>query len=195
MSARTIKSSKPYRLPHIGHFVIAESPVSWWGEDEPEKGADVINNPASAAKFWRRWIQPIPFIQSKKEHLVVIPLSTVNRAHGWHLVSMGVLNQTNAHPREILRPVIIAGANSLLMMHNHPSGGTQPSDADRLVTRTLLQCCKDHLINFADHVIVGDGTGDYFSFREAQLTGDDPEPAHPPAANAVRPKKRGRNSR
>lgn len=149
----------------------------------------MINGPVLAAQFWRRWIQRSPFIQRNKEHLVVVPVNTKLRALGWHLVSMGTLNETSAHPREILRPVIVAGAHSFLMMHNHPSGDTTPSDADRRFTALLLECCQVHRLNFADHVIVGDGTDSYFSFREARLLDAAAEVSTPPKPHVARKRK------
>ncbi|MEI7962213.1 MAG: DNA repair protein RadC [Verrucomicrobiota bacterium] len=87
-------------------------------------------------------------------------------------VSRGSLNESIAHPREIFRPAIAKGAYAIAVVHNHPSGDPQPSEADRRLTRRLVEAGTLLQIPLVDHVIIGAKRGElppYFSFREAGL--------------------------
>lgn len=137
------------------------------GEPVPEITADA---PEKIADFHARVIGP--GMHEGKEHLHVLLLNNRLRVIGWHLVSMGGLNETSAHPREVLRPVILAGAYGFAMIHNHPSGDPSPSSADDHVTRRMVEAANIMQIRLIDHVIVGEpapGRSRYYSFREAGL--------------------------
>ena len=85
-------------------------------------------------------------------------------------VSLGNLNECLAHPREILRPVVLHNAFAFILVHNHPSGDPAPSDADRRVTIRLADAARILQVNFFDHVILGslaENRAPYFSFRDA----------------------------
>lgn len=90
-------------------------------------------------------------------------------------VFQGGLNQSVAHPREILKKALVHSAHAFIVVHNHPSGDPSPSEADRLFTRTLRQVAEVVDIAFLDHVIIGHTAAGrarpYFSFREAGLMG------------------------
>ncbi len=91
---------------------------------------------------------------------------------GTTVVSMGSVNESFAHPREIIRPVITRGGYGFIVVHNHPSGNPSPSRADEAITRRLLQVAELMQVTFVDHVIIGKpsaGRNPYFSFREAGL--------------------------
>jgi hypothetical protein len=78
-------------------------------------------------------------------------------------ISRGTVNGSFAAPREIFRPAIIHSAYAFVLVHNHPSGTTTPSEADRELTKRVAAAAKILQIKFLDHVIVGQG---YFSFRK-----------------------------
>ena len=85
-------------------------------------------------------------------------------------VSAGTVNETTAHPREILRPVISRNAFGFILIHNHPSGDPTPSRADYRVTESLLKAAELMQVKFLDHVIIGRPAADreaFFSFRSA----------------------------
>lgn len=108
--------------------------------------------------------------QLGKESLRVVLLDTKLHLMCVEQVSLGSLNETLAHPREILRPAVLHNAHAFILVHNHPSGDPSPSDADRRVTMRLAEASKMLQVNFFDHVIVGspsDARAPYFSFREA----------------------------
>jgi len=87
-------------------------------------------------------------------------------------ISHGSLNESIAHPREIFRPAVAKGAYAIAVVHNHPSGDPQPSEADRRLTRCLSEAGTLLQIPLIDHVIIGAKRGElapYFSFRETGL--------------------------
>jgi DNA repair protein RadC len=84
----------------------------------------------------------------------------------------GTANECLAHPREIFREPIVYSALGFVLVHNHPSGAANPSDADLKLTKRIAAGARILKINFLDHVIVGqaiDGRLGYFSFQEAGL--------------------------
>lgn len=134
----------------------------------------IVEQPAQMHAYWQEHIAPSPQMQlPDKEHVVVVLQNTRLRVLGWHLVSMGGLNECECHPREVLRPVLIGAAYGFTLMHNHPSGDVTPSDADRRMTRRLAEAAKTLGLEFRDHVIIGhDLPGQampFFSFRESGL--------------------------
>ncbi len=107
-----------------------------------------------------------------QEQVVVATLDSRLRHMGTTVVSVGTVNDSSAHPREILRPVITRGAYGFILVHNHPSGDASPSHADEIVTRHLVAAAKIMQVRFLDHVIIGrpsPGRAPYYSFREAGI--------------------------
>lgn len=83
-----------------------------------------------------------------------------------NFVSAGTLNYSVAHPREILKSAILSNASSMIMIHNHPSQDTTPSEADVMITDRMSQLCELAGIPLVDHIIVGGDGKEYFSFAE-----------------------------
>lgn len=98
-----------------------------------------------------------------RENLYVLSLNTNNELISADLVSVGTINMTVAHPREIFKFAIKNSACSIVLTHNHPSGNINPSDADINFTRSLIKVSKMVEIPLLDHVIVTD-TG-YYSLK------------------------------
>ena len=87
-------------------------------------------------------------------------------------ISLGSLNESIAHPREIFRPALVHSAYALIMVHNHPSGDPSPSEADRKLTRRLVEVGGLLQIQVLDHIIIGSmlaGKPSYYSFKEAGM--------------------------
>ena len=101
-----------------------------------------------------------------REHFVVILVDRKNRLIGIHTVSVGSLTASVVHPREVFKVAILSNAAAILCGHNHPSGDPQPSQEDRSLTRRLVQAGKVLGIEVLDHVIIGDGAADYYSFAD-----------------------------
>ena len=130
----------------------------------------LMDSPEAAFQVWQDVIADDPSFEPDKEHLAVLLLNTKLRLTGYHIVSVGSLNEAVAHPREIFRPVILAGAYGFVLMHNHPSGDPTPSGADHRMTQKIQEGSKLLEIKLLDHVIVGtpqDGSLPYFSFQKA----------------------------
>ncbi len=108
----------------------------------------------------------------RHESLRIALLDTRLRATRFLTLSEGTLNETVAHPRDILHPVVLHKSHGFLLAHNHPSGDPSPSRADRDLTRRVARAAALLRVEFLDHVIIGrvsERHGGCFSFREAGL--------------------------
>lgn len=99
----------------------------------------------------------------KKEHFVILMLDTKNQLLKKEVVSIGTLNLAVIHPREIFKEAIKESANAIILVHNHPSGNSEPSDADIDITNKIINAGKILDIKVLDHVIIGN---DYYSFSD-----------------------------
>ena len=107
-----------------------------------------------------------------KESLRVILLDTKYHLMRIEEVSLGSLNESIAHPREIFRPALIYSAYAVIIAHNHPSGDPSPSEADHRLTRRLSEAAQLLQISLLDHVIIGSPNGEkpsFYSFKEAGI--------------------------
>lgn len=104
---------------------------------------------------------------SKKEHFVVFFLNTQNEVVQREVVSIGTLNASLIHPREVFEPAIKHVASHIIVAHNHPSGSLEPSEEDLAVTKRLGDAGKLLGIQLLDHVIVT--ATSYISLKEQNL--------------------------
>jgi len=88
------------------------------------------------------------------ESVICIFLNRANNTIGWFKVSQGGLNGTVIDNRMILATALKCLAQSIIIAHNHPSGNTQPSDADINITKKLKDACQIMEINLLDHLII-----------------------------------------
>ncbi|MGI9240993.1 MAG: RadC family protein [Verrucomicrobiales bacterium] len=111
----------------------------------------------------------------RSQHREILQVVLVNTRHGLikiEDISVGTINESLAHPREILRPAIIHSAYAMVLVHNHPSGDPSPSQSDRQLTRRIVEAAEHVGIKVLDHLIIGQASethGAYFSFREMGL--------------------------
>jgi len=91
---------------------------------------------------------------ARKEHLVALYLDAQNRLLLRETVSIGSLNTTRTHPREVLQPAIVNSALAFILVHNHPSGSLDPSRDDVEFTRTMARAGDLMGISLYDHLIV-----------------------------------------
>jgi DNA repair protein RadC len=115
----------------------------------------LCDTPDRAADYWRLHIASAQWFNPEIECFVVLHLNTRRRAKGHHLVSFGTQDTLLVHAREVFRAAIVAAANAIVLMHNHPSGDPTPSDADIKVTRDLIRAGQLLKVEVLDHVIVG----------------------------------------
>ena len=99
-----------------------------------------------------------------REHFLGIYLDARHRVLTVQTVSVGTLNASLVHPREVYRAAVGLQAAALVVAHNHPSGCAQPSGDDLELTRRLARCGSLLGIELLDHLVVGDG--DLVSIRE-----------------------------
>ncbi len=92
----------------------------------------------------------------QKEHLYLISLNTRNAIISCDLISVGTVNETLLSPKEILKQALKCGAVSMILVHNHPSNNTDPSDDDIKLTRLLSNVSTQIGIALLDHVVVSD---------------------------------------
>lgn len=91
---------------------------------------------------------------SKKEHFVVFYLDSRSQEIQREIISIGTLNESLVHPREVFESAIKNNAASIIMVHNHPSGDVEPSRDDVEITKRMIQASKILDIQIVDHIIV-----------------------------------------
>ncbi|MBI2667726.1 hypothetical protein HYX17_03055, partial [Candidatus Woesearchaeota archaeon] len=90
-----------------------------------------------------------------EEHLYVVCLDTKNCVNKVHRICIGTLNSSLIHPREVFKAAIKENSNSIILVHNHPSGDCSPSEDDIEITKKLIEIGKTLNIFVIDHVIIG----------------------------------------
>ena len=103
-----------------------------------------------------------------REHFWCLALNTKNQLLKMVEVSIGSLNASIVHPRELFKEAVKASAASIVLVHNHPSGDPTPSGADVQLTRRLVKAGDVLGIEVLDHVVIGDG-GEHSSLRDLGL--------------------------
>lgn len=104
------------------------------------------------------------FIGLKQEKLIAIYLDNKKRLISYKVITIGTLDETICHPRDIIYNAIKCNASSIIIIHNHPSGDIIPSNADIEMTNKLIESCKIVGIPLLDHLITN--TQKYYSFYE-----------------------------
>jgi DNA repair protein RadC len=110
--------------------------------------------------------------EKEQEYFYVFFLDAKNKVKGYSLVTIGLVDQTQVHAREVFRMAILQGCSRIILAHNHPSGDCTPSAKDISCTRGLIEAGKIIGIEVLDHVIIGtpNATGrDHMSFRQENL--------------------------
>ncbi|KEQ22580.1 RadC family protein [Paenibacillus tyrfis] len=100
----------------------------------------------------------------QKEHFVCLFLNTKNHVIGQETLSMGSLNASIVHPREVFRAAIKRSSASIVCAHNHPSGDPTPSPEDVEISKRLVQAGEIVGIDVLDHIVIGDKR--YVSLKE-----------------------------
>ena len=93
-----------------------------------------------------------------KEHFIIIVLDTKNQVVAMPTISVGTLNTSLVHPREVFNEALKYPTSSIILAHNHPSGDSSPSTEDINITNRLVKCGKILDIEVLDHIIIGDNT-------------------------------------
>lgn len=113
------------------------------------------------------WNELAEVRESKKEHFVVFYLDVKNQIIKKEIISIGILNTSLVHPREVFEPAIKHLAGQIIISHNHPSGDPTPSEEDVELTKRLIKAGEILGIEIIDHVIVS--SPKFYSFKEHKL--------------------------
>lgn len=113
------------------------------------------------------WNLCIDIRDSKKEHFIAFYLNVQNCLIERQIISVGTLNSSLVHPREVFEPAVRLSAASIIIAHNHPSGSRDASDEDLVITKKLVEAGKILGIEIVDHVIVVKNS--YMSFKGGGL--------------------------
>lgn len=119
--------------------------------------AEELTGPAEVAAVFRYLARDDP-----RELFMALSVDARNRALGVEIVHIGWAMGVDVHPREVFRAAILAGAASLIVGHNHPSGVAEPSPADLELSERLRKCGDLLGLPLIDHVIVA-GEKDFYS--------------------------------
>ena len=132
-------------------------------EKNLEYGDTQISSPKDCANIFKKFIGDYD-----REALVVLTLDTKNKINSITVASLGSVNSSIVHPREIFKTAILSNAASIIISHNHPSGDCTPSKEDISITARLKECGRILGIEVLDHVIIGE-YDKYLSFKEKGL--------------------------
>ncbi len=135
-------------------------------ETEPAKEYQIMA-PVDVYKLVKEELEIID-----RELFLVISLNTKNKVLGLNMVSMGTVNTSLVHPREVFKSAILLNASCIVLAHNHPSGEVTPSKDDIAITERLVDAGTVLGIQVVDHIIVGNS---FFSFMENSLLTGQPK--------------------
>lgn len=131
---------------------------------QPPLYSDIpMKDPEAAIRVMNEFLS-----QMDRELFCIVNLQSDLKPINMNIVSAGALDQAVAHPREILKSAILSNANSMLLIHNHPSGSLDPSDIDIQTTIRLQEVGALMGIPVVDHIITGRGQ-EYYSFKEKDI--------------------------
>lgn len=122
--------------------------------DALEREPAEICSTAAAVEFCRRRFHRL-MVEGRQEEFHIVTLDTRNQVIDTHRITVGTLDASLVHPREVFRHAIRDASASVILVHNHPSGNTTPSREDRAVTQRLEQAGDLIGIRVLDHIILG----------------------------------------
>ena len=145
------KGAKSKRVNIVSIKMVKENSILYKGKK--------ITSSQDAAKFIGEFIK-----DADREELIVCSLDTKNQPTSIQVASIGSLNSSIVHPREIFKVAILSNAASIIIAHNHPSDDTTPSSEDINVTHRIKDAGKLLGIELIDHIIIGNER--YLSLKE-----------------------------
>ena len=117
----------------------------------------LCDTPEQAAAYWNLHITQHPYFNPENECLVVLILNTRRKIKGHYFVSVGTMDTILCSSEGSVQVGNHGKRNAIVIMHNHPSGESTPSEADIKVTRDLLRAGQLLKIDLVDHVVIGNG--------------------------------------
>lgn len=152
VAAKTVNSINIYKLKMVR-------------EENVQYGTAAIKSPVEISALA---CDVMGMDEMAEENFVIICLNTKNKIAGIHTISIGSLNSSIVHPREVFKAAMLNNAAAIILLHNHPSGDPEPSREDIEATQRLVNGGNILGIKVLDHVIIGDRYK-YISFREQGL--------------------------
>ena len=149
------KAMNPYKLDVVSIRLVKDAPLY---------SGHSIKRPLDAVTLVGEQL-----CEMDREVLCVINLCSDGKPINCSFVSVGTVNESMAHPREIFKSSILSNAASMIIVHNHPSGNLTPSKNDTMITDRMIKMCSYMGIPLEDHIIVGGDNTRYFSFKEKEL--------------------------
>jgi DNA repair protein RadC len=119
-----------------------------------------VRSGKDVARLFRSYVGNDP-----REIFCAVYLDAKHRPIGLHTVSIGTVDLTQVHPREVYLPGVALAASRIVVAHNHPSGDPTPSAEDRAITERLRQCGELLGIELLDHIVIGSDR--FYSFAES----------------------------
>ena len=174
LAGRVIRNCKSENLPSVSYVEIRK--ISGIG---PAKACEILACFELGRRFLKGkvsslflkpedvWKELKDIRELKKEHFVIFYLDSRNQEIKREIISVGSLNASLVHPREVFEPAVKNLAAQVILAHNHPSGNPEPSRDDLEINRRLVEAGKILGIEVIDHIIVT-VTG-YLSFKEKNL--------------------------
>lgn len=144
-----------YELEVVNIRLVNEP--SWYSSES-------LDNPDKIAEFMSKELKSYD-----REVFCVLNLTTDAKVINMNIVSMGTINASLVSAREVFKSSILSNAAAIIAVHNHPSGNLYPSQNDMLITNKLMQAGELLGIELLDHIIVGGGKGEYYSFHTHNL--------------------------
>jgi DNA repair protein RadC len=126
------------------------------------KDIETLSSPQAVVAFARSALAGLAY-----ESFLVVFLNAKNKVLGHQVVHEGTIDHAIVYPRRIIEAALARRAAGLILVHNHPSGETAPSEDDKKLTARIVEAAKHMDIRVLDHIIVG--TSGYFSFAEKHL--------------------------
>ena len=149
------RRKNPFKLDVVSVRLVKDAPI---------RSGCPIHSPEDAVALIGQEL-----CEMDREVLCVINMKADGTPINCNFASVGVLNETIAHPREIFKSSILSNAAQMMLVHNHPSSRLTPSKADTILTDRMVKLCDYIGIPLIDHIIVGGDNTKYFSFREKDI--------------------------
>ena len=139
-------------------------------DDTPLFGNELIQSADDAIFLMQKELR-----NCDRETFCALHLNAKGKPLSMSVVSVGSLNSTLVHPREVFKASILSNAAAVIFMHNHPSGDLTPSEDDKRTTKQLEKAGKILGIRVVDHIIVGENKENYYSFHANDILNPDEE--------------------
>ena len=125
-----------------------------------------IAEPKGFADHWKNFVTQESWFTESQEIMVVFHCNTKNQIIGHHLVSIGTVDSTLCHARDVFRAAIANNSTSICLVHSHPSGNTKPSYADERISKELIKCGDILKIPVLDSIVVSPDGESYTSLKD-----------------------------